>query len=291
MKCFWIAGGALAVYITCGWSAQGNQPGEVQTKGDIARLQGAWKIVSLEMEGRAMAAGMLAGARMAIQGDHFTSTGMGATYEGTIEVDASKTPRTFNLKFSAGPEKGNASLGIYELDGDTWRICFTGRGTERPQKFASEPGTGVALEILKRETGTATFNLANVHFEPAAELAGEWSMGSGTLDGQPLDRNLIRSGRRVVKGNEMTVFFGTQVYSRAKFTVDRSKTPMAIDYYNTEGANAGKTQYGIYELDGATLRLCLAAAGQERPSDFTSTPGDGRTLTTWTLVRSSAQGK
>ncbi len=79
----------------------------------------------------------------------------------------------------------------------------------------------------------------------------------------------------------MTVLFGPQMYSKAKFTVDRSKTPMAIDYYNTEGGNAGKTQLGIYELNGTTLRLCLAAPGQERPADFTSAPGDGRILSAW----------
>jgi uncharacterized protein (TIGR03067 family) len=60
---------------------------------------------------------------------------------------------------------------------------------------------------------------------------------------------------------------------------------MAIDYYNTEGSNAGKMQPGIYELNGKTLKFCFAAPGRERPGDFASTPGDGRTFTVWTRVR------
>ena len=251
---------------------------------DIEKLQGVWNIVSLDLDGQTIPA---RGAKIAIDGDHFTSTGMGGTYEGTMEVDESRTPKTLNMKFTAGPEQGNTNVGIYELDGDTWRICLATRGTDRPKKFAAKPGTGIALEVLKRADHASSaedlpaFNFENVHFEPAPELAGEWKMVSGTLSGQKLDKTMLNSGRRVVEGNDMAVFFGPQAYAKAKFTVDRSKTPMSIDYYNTEGANAGKIQHGIYELDSKTLRLCLAAPGQPRPDDFTSTAGDGRTLAVW----------
>jgi uncharacterized protein (TIGR03067 family) len=258
-------------------------------KTDIEGLQGVWNVVSLEVDGQAFPASATGGARITIHGDHFVSTGMGATYEGTMEVDASKTPKTINMKFTAGPEQGNTNYGIYEVDQYAWRMCLATRGTERPKKFASKPGTGIALEILARDTGAAVqsaqgLNLENVHFEPVAELAGEWSMVSGILNGEPLEKMMVNSGRRVVEGSEMTVLFGSQIYAKAKFTVDRSKTPMAIDYYNTQGANQGKMQRGIYELNGKTLRFCFAAAGQERPSDFTSTAGDGRTFTVWTRV-------
>jgi uncharacterized protein (TIGR03067 family) len=90
---------------------------------------------------------------MTIQGNRFTSTGMGAVYEGTIEVDATTIPKAFNLNFIAGPERGNTNFGIYELDGDNWRICLNTRGTSRPRTFVAEPETGIALEVLKRSAG------------------------------------------------------------------------------------------------------------------------------------------
>jgi hypothetical protein len=65
----------------------------------------------------------------------------------------------------------------------------------------------------------------------------------------------------------------------------------AIDFYNTEGTNAGKIQYGICEADGKTLRLSIAAVGRERPMDFSSTSGDGRTVVVWTQNASRAAGK
>ena len=88
-------------------------------KTDIETLQGVWDVVSLEMDGHTLSATAIGGANIAIQGGHFTSTGMGAVYEGTIEVDASAIPRSFDLNFTTGPEKGNTNLGIYELGGDT----------------------------------------------------------------------------------------------------------------------------------------------------------------------------
>ena len=110
-------------------------------------------------------------------------------------------------------------------------------------------------------------------------------MVSGAHDGQPLPETFVNSGKRVAKGNETTTFFGPQVFMRARFTVDRTKEPKEIDYVLTLGPSAGKTQYGIYELEGKTLKLCFSAPGQERPSDFTTTQGDGRTVTVWSLVK------
>src|SRR5258708_24167315 len=93
--------------------------------GDLKKLQGAWNVVSIELNGQAVTP---AGASFVLQGDHFTSRGMGAVYEGTISLDAAATPRSINFNFTAGPEKGNKSLGIYHLHLDTWRLCMAMRG-------------------------------------------------------------------------------------------------------------------------------------------------------------------
>jgi uncharacterized protein (TIGR03067 family) len=71
------------------------------------------------------------------------------------------------------------------------------------------------------------------------------------------------------------------VFLKAKITTDPSKNPKAIDYQMTEGFTKGKTQLGIYELDGDTFKSSFSAVGAERPKDFTSKPGDGRTVSVW----------
>jgi uncharacterized protein (TIGR03067 family) len=124
-------------------------------KDDLEALQGTWNIVSLEMEGRPMAVAMLSGAKVVIEGGRFVSLNMGAGYAGSLHLDPSASPKTFDMKFETGPEKGNTAFGIYELADNTWRICLTTRGTNRPAEVAARPGTGHALEVLHRDATEA----------------------------------------------------------------------------------------------------------------------------------------
>jgi|SRR5271154_1906148 len=122
---------------------------------DLDLLQGSWTITTLEIEGQKLPTSMLANCRIVVTGDRFVSTGMSAVYEGTIELDASANPPHLNMNFDAGPEKGNTNLGIYELDGDNWKLCLATRGAVRPSAFAATPGTGFALETLARDKQAA----------------------------------------------------------------------------------------------------------------------------------------
>jgi len=114
-----------------------------------------------------------------------------------------------------------------------------------------------------------------------AQLEGEWSMVSGEANGVPMPEATVKTGRRVAKDGETTITFGGQVYFKAKFDIDPSKTPKTIDYSMTEGPTKGKTHLGIYELDGDTVRFCFAAPGGDRPTDFTAKEGSQRTLSVW----------
>jgi uncharacterized protein (TIGR03067 family) len=92
----------------------------------------------------------LSKARLVITGIRFESIGMGAVYEGTLELDPTANPRRLDLKFDSGPEKGNVNPGIYEIGGDLWKMCIATRGSIRPLDFVSSPGSGVAVEVLRR---------------------------------------------------------------------------------------------------------------------------------------------
>ena len=83
-----------------------------------------------------------------------------------------------------------------------------------------------------------------------AKLEGEWSMVSGERDGQALPEDLVKDAKRVAKAGETTVTIGGQQFLKAKFTVDPSKKPKAIDYTVTEGPNKGKTQLGFTSWTG-----------------------------------------
>jgi uncharacterized protein (TIGR03067 family) len=121
-----------------------------------------------------------------------------------------------------------------------------------------------------------------------ALLQGEWSMVSGSADGQPMPPELLRQMRRVCKGDETTTTMRGQVFFKARIALDPSRTPKTIDYEMTEGFTRGKKQLGIYEVEGDTFKSCFGRPGAERPTDFTSKPGDGRTLSVWKREKSAA---
>jgi uncharacterized protein (TIGR03067 family) len=258
-------------------------------KAEPGPLDGDWNVVALEVDGQRMPAGMLEAAHIVVEGDRFQSLGMGAVYEGTLKLDPSANPKAFDLTFTAGPEKGNTALAIYELDGDDWKLCLTTRGGDRPKRFATAPGTGHALETLKRgkrvwTTDASTEAPAVESPEssgPATELEGEWSMVSGFMDGHPIESSMVKYGKRVTRGSQTTVQFGGQVFMKATFSLDPAKSPREIDFVHTQGMHQGKTQLGIYECDGKTLRLSSSTPDQPRPADFKPRKGDGKTVAEW----------
>ena len=99
---------------------------------------------------------------------------------------------------------------------------------------------------------------------------------------------MLGRSKRVCKGDKLTVIVGGQPFMKAKITIDPTKKPKTIDYLMTEGFTKGKTQLGIYELDGDTLKSCFAGPGDERPTDFTSKSGDHRTLSVWKRQKETA---
>ena len=258
---------------------------------DLAKLQGTWHIVELEMDGRSAPVGNE--AKIVVKGDRFTSLGMGASYEGKLTVNAAVKPKTFDLKFTVGPENGNTNRGIYELNGNRWKICLDFHGKGRPEKFAAEPGSGRSVEILERAPASAQPKPAeksaavpgNLPANPAPELEGEWAMLSCVQSGQPLPKAWHKLARRTAIGNEITVTMNGQVMMKVRFTVDRESDPKAIDYIIAAGPAAGKRQYGIYRLEGETLTTSIAALGDPRPADFKTQAGDGRLVSSWRRVK------
>ena len=123
-----------------------------EVKKELARFEGTWKWVSIEMEKMKLSADALEHPRLKLMGDKFSVTEENnATFGGTFKVDPSKKPKTIDVTFGDGPEKGKKALGIYELEGDTYKVITDPAGKSRPTEFAVKPGSGHVLQVLKRE--------------------------------------------------------------------------------------------------------------------------------------------
>jgi uncharacterized protein (TIGR03067 family) len=238
-------------------------------KTDLDVLQGAWSIAALEVDGESLPQFMLTEGSIEVKGDRFRSVGMGAVYEGTLTLDSGAAPKTFDLVFTSGPEKGNINRGIYEIAGDQWKLCLATRGDARPQKFATKSNTGHALQTLQRGPAKApTAGKAEPASKSPTELEGDWSMVSGFMNGQPMDPMAVQFGVRSFRGNQTKLKFGPETYITATFSLDASTVPHAIDYSHTAGMFAGKNQLGIYECDGKTLKMSTSPPGSARPTNF-----------------------
>jgi uncharacterized protein (TIGR03067 family) len=215
---------------------------------------------------------------------------MGAVYAGRVKLEEAAEPRRIDLRFDSGPEAGNVNRGIYELERGVWKLCLATRGDTRPSEFATAPGSGIALEILKRaqkekaagkaKAAAATAS-ADIDSATTTELEGEWRMIDAIMNGARMDEASMQWVRRVNQGNISTVYAGPQTMLKVEFTHDRAQSPGAIDYLNLIGPNKGKRQQGIYSLKNGALSICMSAPGAARPGDFQTAKGDGRTYTVW----------
>jgi len=119
---------------------------------EYAKLEGTWRVVSLEVEGLKIAENTIKDSLLIIKGKEFTMKEKIATYRGNFIIDPGKKPNTIDINFTEGPEKGNTSLGIYELHGDDLKLCLTITAKNRPTEFVARPKSGHGNELLKRDT-------------------------------------------------------------------------------------------------------------------------------------------
>jgi uncharacterized protein (TIGR03067 family) len=67
-----------------------------------------------------------------------------------MTLDPSKKPRWLTMRYTGGANKGKTYLGIYDLSGDTLRLCIISDGKTRPKEFSAAAGTKSTLAVFKR---------------------------------------------------------------------------------------------------------------------------------------------
>ena len=120
------------------------------TKKELAKFTGTWKIESVEVDGNKPGAEVFKDWKLVIKDDQFTFHDGKMTTKGQFKVDVTKKPKTIDITFTDGPEKGQTLIGIYELEGDTYKVCLS-MNKDRPKELASKAGSGHILEVFKRQ--------------------------------------------------------------------------------------------------------------------------------------------
>ncbi len=124
-------------------------------KGDVGKelkkFQGAWTVELVEAGGMEVPIALFKGMTVTFEGDKYTvKIGDQVIQAATQKLDPSKSPKTHDGTVAEGPNKGTVILGIYEISGDTLKVCFDPEGKKRPTEFKTAAGSQTTLAVYKR---------------------------------------------------------------------------------------------------------------------------------------------
>ncbi len=139
MKLRRLAMAVLAVLTACG-------PALSDDKDKKDKLDGTWIMESGERNGQPLPDDVAKTLKLTIMGEKLKIEAQGNEREGTIKIDAGKKPKEIDITVGERMTKG-----IYELDGDTLKICHARPNGERPTEFSAKEGTNQMMMVLKRE--------------------------------------------------------------------------------------------------------------------------------------------
>jgi uncharacterized protein (TIGR03067 family) len=117
---------------------------------DLKALQGSWAPVSGEFAGAEFPDAIIKATKLVIKDGTYLVTVGKQDDKGTFKLIADKTPKAMDITGTDGPNKGKTFLAIYELDGDSLKICYDLSGKERPTEFKTKTETKLFLLTYKR---------------------------------------------------------------------------------------------------------------------------------------------
>jgi uncharacterized protein (TIGR03067 family) len=118
-------------------------------------------------------------------------------------------------------------------------------------------------------------------------IEGSWQVTALTINGNKAKGEDAKK-ITVVNGDDGTwsVRSEGKEISKGTSTFDPTQKPKTIDFTPTESGGKGDQFLGIYQLGKNNRKLCFAAAGKDRPTEFSSTPENQHILVTFERVKS-----
>ena len=128
--------------------------------GDLGQLQGYWKPLSIEFEGRPQVA-------TADELKKITAVFDQCEYHlyfkdpmkdpiklavMNVSLDPTTSPKTITFEFARGPLAGQKRHGIYEVAGSQLKLCYGPVEKPKPATFAAPANSGLFLEVWGKQS-------------------------------------------------------------------------------------------------------------------------------------------
>ena len=118
---------------------------------DLKAMEGTWKVEAAEAGGKPVESEDLKSLEVKITGERYEVTIKDKVDAGTLKLDETKKPKTMDATDTEGDDSGKVVKAIYELTGDTLKVCYAMDGGERPTEMATKEGSSLLMLTYKRE--------------------------------------------------------------------------------------------------------------------------------------------
>jgi uncharacterized protein (TIGR03067 family) len=118
---------------------------------DLKAMEGKWRLESAEAGGKKIEAEELKDLVVTITGDRYELMAKDGPDAGTLKLDETQKPKAMDATDTEGLDAGKVIRAIYELSGDTLRVCYALKGEERPRELTTSESSPWLLITYKRE--------------------------------------------------------------------------------------------------------------------------------------------
>ena len=137
----------LCLVFCASLQAFGDEPSD-ETKA----LNGVWLPVTAELAGVPMPDAVLKTITLKMDNGKYEVSVAGELDKGVYRVNATVNPKTVTVTGMAGPNAGKIFPAIYDLQGETLRVCYDLSGAGRPKEFKTAAGTQYYLVTYHRKS-------------------------------------------------------------------------------------------------------------------------------------------
>jgi uncharacterized protein (TIGR03067 family) len=107
--------------------------------------------------------------------------------------------------------------------------------------------------------------------EELKALQGSWKAVALEARGAPLPAEAVPDFTFIIGPDGKSIGRMAQAEYTSRISVNPAADPRTMDNLHESGTHKGKTQYGVYKLDGDTFTVNMTAPGaavKDRPKDF-----------------------